>query len=560
MSVTRREFMKLAGASGIGALALGSFGSALGRVPPQIGTVDPDRYGLMILADGLRADLLSEMVEKNMLPHIKEHFMDRGVVVDCVGTLPSTTGPAHLPFLTGTLPGTNNITGVRWVDRENRICRDYCSGVEGVMMNKDSGLEVPTLYEILGKAGEKTGSVYEIVNKGATEIKMPLVKEAWWVKGEKWDQFDAMTAEVVEEWYDKELLRFTFVWMPAVDHLAHFHGTKSETVQQAVLNVDRTIGKIVNVLEKHGIYDKTLLGLAADHGGRETEKHLEFTEHLVSLGLDAKVDLSTEGEWLSINRYNAVVAVSGNAFAHLYLCDDQGKLAETVSAHGWDWEHQKELKRDSLHHGWKWERGVSYASMRRFPISGDKKIDMIEALLDQEGIDVLLVAEKWGRYLVLSSEGQGVIERRRAPNGLEMYRYSVQGEDPLRYTHDPATDALMADGAFYSGYDWFRASYRGPQPDSLVQICQLFDSPRTGDIVVLSKPGWDLMDQGHLGSHGAIAREEMLVPVAFAGPGIVKRELSCARTVDVFPTYLEFFGLNPAPLRKIDGRTLDIFA
>jgi len=75
----------------------------------------------------------------------------------------------------------------------------------------------------------------------------------------------------------------------------------------------------------------------------------------------------------------------------------------------------------------------------------------------------------------------------------------------------------------------------------------------------LAAPGWDLMNEGHIGSHGSLEREEMMVPAVLAGPGIIKKKLKYARTVDIFPTYLRFFGMNPA-LLKIEGRTLDIFA
>jgi hypothetical protein len=44
--------------------------------------------------------------------------------------------------------------------------------------------------------------------------------------------------------------------------------------------------------------------------------------------------------------------------------------------------------------------------------------------------------------------------------------------------------------------------------------------------------------------HGGLEREELLVPLYFAGPGIHPgRELWCARLVDVVPTILELRGM-----------------
>lgn len=552
-TVTRRELLRLTGAAGVAALAAGSLSSSImgyAGLPPNKGRIASNKYAIIVLVDGLRSDLFFEMLGANRLPHIKEHLADRGVVAECLSPLPSTTGPAHLPFLTGTLPGTNNITGIRWVDRENKICRDYCASLEAVMINSDYGRKAPTIFEIL--AGEETAAIYEIVNKGASYIKRPAMKEAWWASREEWQPFDTMAADLVVELYNKRSPRFTFVWMPGVDHLSHFEGPTSEEVRAAVLNVDDQIGKIVDVLKRRGIYDKALLGLVSDHGLRDTQQNWDLDDYLKELGLDVKVKLSTEGEWVGMGRYNAIVAVSGNAFAHVYLCDEG--LSGRLSTHDWSWEPQKESQ-SPFFHGWRWGKETSYESIRRFPVDRKRKIDLVEELLNAEAVGILLVAEKWGKYLIFSSSGQSMIERDFAG-----YRYSViHGDDPLRYADASGTAALMADGEFHSGDEWLKASWAGAYPDAMVQICQLFDSPRCGDIVVLAKPGWDLMDEGHIGSHGSMEREEMMVPMALAGPGIVPKKLEYARTVDIFPTCLRFFGLNPVPL-DIDGQTLDIFA
>jgi len=167
-NMTKREFLKLMGVSSLAALTANS---AL-AIPPRRGEIDPDKYGIVILIDGLRSDLFAELIESNKLPNIKEHLVDRGVTMECTSPLPSTTGPAHLPFLTGTLPGKNDVTGIRWVDRFSKICRDYCSSFEGVMINKDYNLKVPTLFDIL--QDYETAAIYEIVNKGAKIVKIPL--------------------------------------------------------------------------------------------------------------------------------------------------------------------------------------------------------------------------------------------------------------------------------------------------------------------------------------------------------------------------------------------------
>jgi arylsulfatase A-like enzyme len=554
--VTRREFLKLAGASGAMALAGGSLSSYSKQLPiPGIIRVDPDKYGIIILADGLRADLFFEMLEAGKLPHIKDRLVDRGAVAECTTTLPSTTGPAHLPFLTGTFPGRNHVTGIRWMDRQSGTCRDYCSGLESVMIDADYGLQASTLFEVLHE--EETAVIYDIVTKGATHIKRPAgVKEAWWVKGGEWEQFDARAADLVEELYERQLPRFTFVWMPGIDHLSHFEGPTSERVRGSLVNVDNQIERIARVLEKHHIYDKTLIGLVADHGLRDNQHHLNLAPppganipcYLEFLGLKVKPELGPDRDWTSIHRYNAVVAVSGNAFVHIYVCSEIGPMKPSFSK-------QEDIS-SIFDSGWKWKGPVCYEELRKFPIGRNREINLIEELLDKSGVGLVLCSEQSGRRLVLSSSGQSAIEI-----GFEGCKYSVvKGDDPLGYADVPDTAALM-DGGFHSSDEWLRASCASTYPDAVVQITQLFKSHRCGDMVVLAAPGYDLMDEGHIGSHGSLEREEMLVPVVLAGPGIVNKRLEYARTVDVFPTYLEFFGISAPIFRDyIDGRTLDVFA
>jgi hypothetical protein len=545
--LSRREFLKLVGVSGVATLTANSIVNPSLALPPWI-KIKEDRYAIMLLVDGLRSDLFFEMLESGKLPNIKEYLVDRGATMECVSTLPSTTGPAHLPFLTGTLPGKNNVAGIRWVDRSQKICRsrDYCSGIEGIMINNDFSLTVPTLFEIL--SGYETAAIYGIVNRGATIKEIPNIKAAVL---KDWTKLDEVAMNLTVSKYSKLLPRFTFVWLPGLDHIAHFEGPRSMKVREELIFIDDLIKKLTEVIDSKGIYDKTLIGLVSDHGLRDNEKHMELADYLSYKGLNVKLDLSKELEWGSIYRYNAVLAVSGNAFAHVYLCDDEGK--KEISTHDLPGEQKKELKLPFFH-GWRWEHEVSYDSLRNFPIKGGGKIDLIEELRNQKEINLLLTCRKWGEYLVHSSSGIGLIER-----DCDKYRYSViEGDDPLEYNTHPETAILMSDGKFHSSDEWLNASWSSKYVDAILQFSQIFNSERCGDIIVLAKPGYDLMDQAHIGSHGGPEREEMLVPAVLAGPGIVHKNLKYVRTVDVFPAYLKFFGINPSPL-IIDGRIPDVF-
>ena len=63
------------------------------------------------------ADLFERLLAAGELPNIQKHVIDRGAYRRASSTFTSTTGPAHLPFLTGCFPGTANVPGYRWFDR-----------------------------------------------------------------------------------------------------------------------------------------------------------------------------------------------------------------------------------------------------------------------------------------------------------------------------------------------------------------------------------------------------------------------------------------------------------
>ncbi len=91
-------------------------------------------------------------------------------------------------------------------------------------------------------------------------------------------------------------------------------------------------------------------------------------------------------------------------------------------------------------------------------------------------------------------------------------------------------------------------------PDALLQIIQLLESPRTGDLVLSASPGYDLRakheNPEHRSSHGALFRDHMIVP--FAINAKVNKEF--IRTADIFATILNALG-EPIP-DNIDGVSL----
>lgn len=531
--MNRREALRHLVFTGASLASLGSISSFLGSCSKRQfwpeGFVD-DRYGVTILVDGLRADLFEEMLAAGALPNIQRHLVDRGAFVEtCVSTFPSTTGPAHLPFITGVMPGYNDCPGLRWIDREHRSLRDYCT-IHNVLFNADFPDANHTLFEIL--RGARTACIFDFASRGASDVVNVPAKTLWFMlTGEMdiWNKMDGYAVDAfVKVCSGGPVPRYSLVWMPAIDHLAHFHGSRNEVILRRVEDVDRHVGRIMKTLQEKDVYDKTLVSLVVDHGLIDTERHLDIRDTLRTYGLNVLQDLTDNDQFNSLHQNNAARGVSGNSFALLYFATEKEGRLRTLS--------------------YDWMRRPRYDELRSFSSGGSAGIDLVGLLRGERGIDLVMTKEKDDVLLVFSREGEGRIER-----DYSSFRYTVSGADPLGYAADHRSAPLI-DGRYHGKDEWFMATRKTDYPDGLFQIAQLFDSPRCGDIVVTAQPGWDLMDQGHKASHGSLERTQLHVPCVVAGPGVKQGTIPLARTVDLYPTYLKYLGIP-----RYDGEVLDVF-
>jgi hypothetical protein len=529
----RREALRLLAYTGVSLANLGpvaAFLSGCGGRKFRRAPLRSDRYGVIILVDGLRADMFREMLDAGDLQNIKTHLVDRGTMVEsCVSTFPSTTGPAHLPFITGVMPGYNDCPGLRWVDRSRRKIRDYCT-LENVLFNNDFPRSNHTIYEVL--YDRRTVCIYDFVSRGASDvIKVPVTSLWFMATGDMdiWKKMDKDAANAFRKAYveDGTIPTFAFVWMPAIDHLAHFNGSKHQKIYDRAKDVDGHVGKIMETLREKEIYDKTLVALVVDHGLRDTAHHLDVRKVLGRADFSVMTDLDDNDQFNSLYQHNAVRSVSGNAFALLYFAKSE--------------KERLGMRR------YAWDVPVSYDELFDFPTDSGR-VDLVELLRKEKAIELVMASENRRTVHVFSEEGAGKIER-----DYTSLRYTVTGTDPLGYTgHHEA--GLLVDGSYHDKDEWFMATRNTNYPDGLFQIAQLFDSDRCGDIVITARDGWDLMGENHVASHGGLDANQLAVPCVLAGPGVKQGTIPIARTVDIYPTYLKYMGIP-----RYDGEVLDVF-
>ena len=453
---------------------------------------------IMILADGARLDLFDELLRKGEPPHIEKEIVQKGTLANGVTTFPSTTGPAYFPFLTGCAPGTLNVPGIRWFEKQKFKPRSYV-GLETFLINRDMG-NVPTIFDLL----PKSYTIFNSVTRGAGKRNLTKIMRIWyWYYAhltDRWEFVDQTALKKTLKGLEKDF-EFLFVVLPGIDeysHLAHPHHLK--TIEQYRF-LDTAVGQIAAKLKNLHKSEGTLLWIVSDHGLSKTTTHFCVNTFLAKRGLPPFYYPKI------LHRRGKKVAnmMSGNGMTHLYFKNG-----------GWG------------------------APAFRGDI---EKIDpkILTDLVKEPAVDILAVRSSEGSIDILSKRGEATLKWNR-PKTLT---YQVRTQDPFGYEAMPTTidEKISLEKTCTSDY-----------PDALWQLASLFKASRTGDITLSATPGYDLRLEHevpeHKGSHGSLHRDHMAVPVAVNTPLPIKN----FRTVDVFPTLLKLLG-KPMP-DFMDGQSL----
>ncbi len=461
---------------------------------------------IVILADGARYDSFRDLLELGQLPHISEEFLDRGTFAMATSVFPSTTGPAYMPFLTGCFPGTCNVPGIRWFDKQLyhekkfslKRFRSYV-GLESYLMNKDMNPELKTLFDYFSKSF----NIFSSVNRGVSKAgNLASYMRIWfWYYAhltDRWHMVDDAALEKTLSVIQKDF-EFLFVVFPGIDEYSHLSFPKHPEAIQAYKKIDFAIGKMARELKKEQKYDETAIFIVSDHGLSETKSHFGVASFLEEKGIRTFY-YPKIFKW----GFQAATMVSGNAMLHLYFKGREG-----------------------------WGERLSVQEIQEaYPT-------VFEELLSELAVDLILAKEKDDSVMLINRRGTAKIKEQEG-----RYQITLQG-DPF--------SGLRFPSEYISSSETLRLTADSKYPDVIVQACQIFRSSRTGDLVLSASPGYDLRKRfehpEHKSSHGAMHREHMLIPM-FSN---VKMQREIVRSVDLFPSILQLNGVA-IPL-GIDGET-----
>ncbi|MDO8518813.1 MAG: alkaline phosphatase family protein [Deltaproteobacteria bacterium] len=465
---------------------------------------------LTILADGARPDVLFDLMKKGDLPTLSRYFAEGGTASTILTAFPSTTGPAYLPFVTGCYPGTCNVPGIRWFDKDHYhrkgwgygSFRSYV-GFETFLMNRDIRPEIRTAFEIF----QKPSSVLNMVNRGLKgKLNTTRFLRIWYhYYAHLTDHCgftDRMAGEKLLALLDHDP-DYAFVVFPGIDEFSHRSSPFHPTVLESYRSLDRHLAPAIEKLKRRGRLDETLLVLVADHGLSETHTHFDVGPYLEEKG--KKTFYYSQ---IVKRDFTAASMISGNAMAHLYFKGGRG-----------------------------WQGRMTFEELSQSGL-------LLDELRFRPEVALVSVTGEDGSIHLLSDKGHGWF--RTDGNGVD---YQWNHGCPLGLFKEGNSKKMTWD-------ETLTATFDSQFPDAFMQLSQIFRSPRTGDVVLSARPGFDLRRRyehpEHKSSHGSLSPEHMKIPL------LMNARLSTngrpIRSVDIFPTILKLTG-KVIP-EGIDGKYL----
>ena len=481
--------------------------------PPAVATDTRSRSGtlsrtrdidlvVLVLADGFRPDVLRALLASGDLPNLKRHIVAEGSLYDGVSVLPSVTDVAYLPMLTGQYPGSANMPGIRWVDKTRFASgglflnghRSYV-GASHLRFDGDLPDNLETLFELCHGSVAVRSDIHRGLSRGRNRfhgIAIPFMFLSHYLKRADFvDRIGAGSLSRALLSMEGNSPRFAFLPLLDVDTASHAHGPRHRRTIEAYRRIDAIVGALIELLRRIGIWDRTHFLISSDHGHTETTAHLDLSALLSELGYSVFEHPHVYRRWA-----DAAVMISGNSFANVYVSSED-KWERPLVADELEGEHQR----------------------------------LLDAVCQRVEVEWAAYRHHNGAVKVVSRSGLAVLDREG-----ESYNYRYEGSDPLQLGLSRTTvrESEALDMTFETRF-----------PDALEQLWYLFTSQRTGDIVITSKPGYDLRGwrewPEHHSSHGALCREHMRVPI------LSNRPLSWdgpVRTVDLFRTVIESLDLT----------------
>lgn len=303
----------------------------------------PIRHVIVISVDGLMPEAYLAPDKHGLkVPTLRELARTGAVSDGAESVFPTLTYPAHTSIATGANPGTHGIVGNETFDPENKNQRGWRWYAEDI--------RVPTLWDAARERGLRTALVNWPVTVGA---KATAIIPEYWRAGiredlklvralstpglmqevtRRWTDFeerfsppqpkDSAVADVAVHLIETQRPHLLLLHLVNVDSAQHRGGAFTAEAKAALEGADAQIARVIVAAKKAGIWSRTALVVASDHGFAAFQQRLRLGVYLTQRGLVKLDERERVTGWKA-----AVLPMHG--LAYVYLKDPADEQTRT---------------------------------------------------------------------------------------------------------------------------------------------------------------------------------------------------------------------------------------
>ncbi|MGH0143699.1 UNVERIFIED_CONTAM: hypothetical protein FKN15_007521 [Acipenser sinensis] len=150
---------------------------------------------------------------------------------------------------------------------------------DGFRWNYDQDVETPNLDYLVQNGGLRTGSFHYPgggANYSGQSVYRSLVESQSHPDGNETEWRENI--EIVMNWFTKEKFDFVTLYYGEPDNVGHRSGPETEERRAVIRQIDRTIGFLLEAIERHNLKDSLNVIITSDHGMTTIKKAPQVEE------------------------------------------------------------------------------------------------------------------------------------------------------------------------------------------------------------------------------------------------------------------------------------------
>jgi len=243
------------------------------------------------LWDGCNPNVLYDLMARGEAPNVAR-LVDQGMAMAHGGmaSLPSVTLANHTTILTGAHPGHHGILHNAWYDRGSGQQMLTNSPATWPWAMQSLSPTVETIHQAIHRHWPEARTVsvnepcdvgadystFEELRRGRELARPPRADELpfatqRFVRPERSYEWSSRVdhsgmTQAIDAWTNGEHPRFCFVNFTLTDAAFHCRGPYDAMARASVHDTDARMGRVLDAVERAGVWDRTAFFLVADHG------------------------------------------------------------------------------------------------------------------------------------------------------------------------------------------------------------------------------------------------------------------------------------------------------